>query len=288
MTRVIVDRNAGFCAGVRRAIRGTEQMLSLGPPSGSQVASYGQIVHNREVTDGLSSRGLGNLESPRDAKAGDQVVVRTHGISPQEELLLRSSGAEVRDFTCPRVKRVHLQILEKREAGYGIVIVGDPDHPEVRAHLGYAGEGAMVLSTVRDARRVAKGRKIVVFAQTTITPDFYRRVVAALKRRGLEMSVVDSLCPFVLKRQRWIEKYSKSADASLILGGRNSSNTRKLHALAAVNGPAFHVSRAEELDVEKILQYSVIALTAGASTSDRTIGEVLSRLQAAGALIERR
>lgn len=288
MTRVIVDRNAGFCAGVRRAIRGTEQLLSHESPGGRRVASYGQLVHNREVTDDLFSRGLEKLDSPQDAKAGDQVVLRTHGISPQEERLLRSQGAELRDFTCPRVKRVHLQILEKREAGYGIVIVGDADHPEVRAHLGYAGEGAMVLSSVRDARRVAKGRKVAVFAQTTITPDFYRQVIAALECRDLEMSEVDSLCPFVLKRQRWIEKHSKSADASLILGGRNSSNTCKLHDLAAANGPAFHLSTAEELDVEKMLRYSVIALTAGASTSDQTIGEVLSRLQAAGALIERR
>jgi len=288
MTRVIVDRNAGFCAGVRRAIRGTEQLLSLESPGGRRVASYGQLVHNREVTDGLSSLGLENLESPQDAKAGDEVVLRTHGISPQEEQLLRCQGAELRDFTCPRVKRVHRQIREKREAGYEIIIVGDPDHPEVRAHLGHAGESAMVMSSVRDARRVAKGRKIAVFAQTTITPDYYRKVVAALERRCPQMSVVDSLCPFVLKRQRWIEKYSKSADASLILGGRNSSNTRKLHALAAGNGPAFHLSKAEELDVEKMLRYSVIALTAGASTSDQTIGEVLSRLQAAGALIERR
>ena len=100
--------------------------------------------------------------------------------------------------------------------------------------------------------------------------------------------MVDSLCPFVGRRQRWIRKYSKLADASLILGGKNSSNTCKLHALAAANGPAFHLSTAEELDVGLMLQHSVLALTAGASTSDRTIREVLSRLRAAGALVEYR
>jgi (E)-4-hydroxy-3-methyl-but-2-enyl pyrophosphate reductase len=290
MTRVIVDRNAGFCAGVRRAIRGTKQMLSakLDSADGRRVVSYGQLVHNREVTDDLSGRGLEDLESPQDARPGDEVVVRTHGISPQEERMLRSNRVEVTDFTCPRVKRVHRQIREKREAGYEIVIVGDPDHPEVKAHLGHAGETGTILSAAREARRVPKGRKIAVFAQTTITPDFFQEVVSALERRGLEMSVVDSLCPFVLKRQRWIDKYSKLADASLILGGKNSSNTLKLHALAAANGPAFRVSTANELDVEKILRYSVVALTAGASTSDQTINETLSRLQAAGALIERR
>lgn len=283
-----MDRNAGFCAGVRRAIRGTEQILSRDSSGTSRVASYGQLVHNKDVTDELSARGLESLESPRDARPGDEVIVRTHGIAPLEEQLLHSRGAGVTDFTCPRVKRVHRQIGEKREAGYRIIIVGDPDHPEVRAHLGYAGESAMILSAVRDARRVPRGGKIAVFAQTTITPEFFRAVLAALERRGLEMSVVDSLCPFVGKRQRWIEKYSKLADASLILGGRNSSNTRKLHELAAENGPAFHVSTAEELDVEDILQHSVVVLSAGASTSDKIIREVLSRLTAAGALIEYR
>lgn len=288
MTRVVVDRNAGFCAGVRRAIRGTNQLLSHPTPPGRRIVSYGQLVHNRDVTDDLCERGLQNLDSPEDARPGDEVVVRTHGIPPQEEQLLRLQRAEIRDFTCPRVKRVHRQILVMRDAGYRIIIVGDPDHPEVKAHLGYAGEDATVLPTARDARRVNKGRKIAVFAQTTITPDFFHEVVAALERRGVQPRVVDSLCPFVAKRQRWIAKYSKLADASLVLGGRNSSNTRKLHTLAAANGTAIHLGRAEELDVEKILQYSVVALTAGASTSDLSIQEVLSRLRDAGALIEYR
>jgi len=288
MTRVIVDRNAGFCAGVRRAIRGTERILSQHAPTPRRISSYGQLVHNSEVTEELSARGLENLQSPEEARRGDQVILRTHGISPREDQLLRRQGADLKDFTCPRVKRVHRQIREKRDSGYRIVIVGDPDHPEVRAHLEHGGDGAMVLASAGDARFVPEGEKIAVFAQTTITPDFYHRVIASLQRRALEPEVVDSLCPFVLKRQRWILRHSRLADASVILGGKNSSNTRKLHELAEENGPAFHVSRAEELDVETILRYPVVALTAGASTSDRTIREVVSRLQAAGAVIEHR
>jgi (E)-4-hydroxy-3-methyl-but-2-enyl pyrophosphate reductase len=288
MTRVIVDRNAGFCAGVRRAIRGTKQILSLGSSAERRIAGYGQLVHNREVTDDLSALGLQNLDSPEEVRPGDAVIVRTHGISPREEQLLRLRGAELRDFTCPRVQRVHRQIREKREAGYRIIIVGDPEHPEVKAHLGHAGEGAMVLPAAEEASSVPAGGKIAVFAQTTITPDFFHEVVDALERRGLEPSVVDSLCPFVLKRQRWIARNSKLSAASIILGGKNSSNTRKLYTLARRNGPAFHISTVEELDVEKVLQYPVVALTAGASTSDQTIRAVLSRLQEAGALIEHR
>jgi 4-hydroxy-3-methylbut-2-enyl diphosphate reductase len=288
MTRVVVDRNAGFCAGVRRAIRGTRQILSQHASGQQRIRAYGQLVHNREVTDELSARGLEILKSPEQIRPGDQVILRTHGISPREQQLLHRQGAELRDFTCPRVKRVHQQIREKREDGYRIIIVGDPDHPEVKAHLAHGGDGAIVLASADDALCVPDGGNTAVFAQTTITPDFYQEVIAALGNRGLEPEVIDSLCPFVLKRQRWIVRYSKLADASVVLGGKNSSNTRKLHSLAAENGPAFHVSTAAELDVEKILRYPFVALTAGASTSDQSIREVLSRLQAAGAVIEHR
>ncbi|UCF98619.1 MAG: 4-hydroxy-3-methylbut-2-enyl diphosphate reductase [Spirochaetaceae bacterium] len=291
MTRVIVDRNAGFCGGVRRAIRGTEELLSARSQEADRprrILSYGQLVHNREVTDDLAAQGLEKLKSLEDAAREDAVVLRTHGISPQEEQLIRSRGADIHDLTCPRVKKLHRQIQEKRDTGYRIIIVGDAEHPEVRASLGHAGEKGMVVTSAAEVRRVPTGEKIAVFAQTTITPQSFQEVVALLESRGQEMIVVDSLCPFVLKRQRWIEKYSKLADACLILGGRNSSNTRKLHSLAAANGPAFHLSTAQELDVREILRYPVVALTAGASTSDHTIEAVLTRLQAAGALIEQR
>jgi 4-hydroxy-3-methylbut-2-enyl diphosphate reductase len=288
MTRVIVDRNAGFCAGVRRAIRGTERKLADGPPAGKRILSFGQLVHNREVTDDLAGMGLQNLERAEDAGPGDEVILRTHGISPREQRHLQTGGAVVTDFTCPRVKQVHEQIRDKRQEGCRVVIVGDPNHPEVKAQLGHAGEGAMILTKPKDAERVPAGRRIAVFAQTTISPQSYREVIDALAKRGLELSVADTICPYVQKRQRWIARYSKVADASLILGGRNSSNTRKLHDLAAANGPAILVGPGEELDLEQVLRHAVVALTAGASTSDRSIRAVLDLLRAAGALIEYR
>ena len=288
MTRVIIDRNAGFCGGVRRAIEGTEQLLTSGPVSSSRTVSYGQLVHNREVTDKLSARGLTEIDSLKTVRRGDRVVIRAHGISPQEQRLLDASGAQSTDLTCPRVKRVHKQIMEKRKQGFRIVIAGDPNHPEVRAHTGYGGENALVVSNSAESGAVPVAGKIAVFAQTTITPQAFAEIVDALRSPVREMVVVDSLCPFVLKRQRWIEKFSRLADASLILGGRNSSNTLKLVSIAANNGPAFHLSSAAELDERKLLAYGVIAMTAGASTSDQSVRQVLERLENAGARIERR
>jgi 4-hydroxy-3-methylbut-2-enyl diphosphate reductase len=289
MTRVIVDRNAGFCGGVRRAIRSTGKLLSDGPAPG-RIVSYGQLVHNREVTDALAEQGLQSVANLEDVAEGDTVVIRTHGIPPEEERLLRCRPVEVSDFTCPRVKRVHQGIVAKRKEGYRIVIVGDPLHPEVKGLLGYAGDSAVVVCTAEEVRGYAdrRKRKIAVFAQTTITPQLFTEVVQAFEHKGLEMAVSNTLCPFVVNRQRWIGRFSRLADASLIIGGKNSSNTRKLYTIASDNGPAYHLSEAAELSLEEILKYSLLALTAGASTADSTIQEVLAALKAAGAVIEHR
>lgn len=296
MTRVIVDRNAGFCEGVRSTIRRTGKLLSHGPTPehpGSpadrrprRIVSYGQLVHNREVTDALAEQGLQRAASLEDVADGDTVVLRTHGIPPEEERLLRSRQVEVSDFTCPRVKRVHQGIQDKRKEGYRIVIVGDPLHPEVKGLLGYAGDSGVVVSTAEEVRDYTDRRRIAVFAQTTITPQLFTEVVQAFEKKGLEMTVSNTICPFVVNRQRWIGRYSRLTDASLIIGGRNSSNTRKLYTIASNNGPAYHLSEAAELNLEEILKYSLVALTAGTSTPDSTIQEVLAALQAAGAVIE--
>jgi 4-hydroxy-3-methylbut-2-enyl diphosphate reductase len=287
MTRVIVDRNAGFCGGVRRAVRSTGKLLSNGPTPG-RIVSYGQLVHNRKVTDALSEQGLQSVAGLGDVADGDTVVLRTHGIPPEEERLLRSRQVEVSDFTCSRVKRVHQGIQDRRKEGYRIVVVGDPLHPEVKGFLGYAGDSGVVVSTADEVQGYTDRRKIAVFAQTTITPQLFTQVVQALKKKGLDMTVSNTLCPFVVSRQRWIGRFSRLADASLIIGGKNSSNTRKLYTIASDNGPAWHLREAAELDLEEILKYSLVALTAGASTAESTIQEVLAALQAAGAVIEHR
>jgi len=287
MTRVIVDRNAGFCGGVRRAVRSAGRLLSDGPPQ-ARIVSYGQLVHNREVTDALAEQGLQSVASLEDVVDGDTVVIRTHGIPPEEERLLRSQQVTVSDFTCPRVKRIHQGIQAKLKEGYRIVIVGDPLHPEVKGLLGYAGDSGVVVSAAEEVRGYTDQRKIAVFAQTTITPQLFTEVVQAFEKKGLNMTVSNTLCPFVVNRQRWIERFSRLANASLIIGGKNSSNTRKLYTIASNNGPAYHLSETAELNLEEILKYSLVALTAGASTADSTIQEVLAALQAAGAVIEHR
>ncbi len=252
------------------------------------IVSYGQLVHNREVTDDLCEAGLKIVESLDRMKSSDTVIIRAHGVPPGHESGLRSRKGRVVDLTCSRVKRVHELIKGKRRQGYRIVIAGDPAHPEVIGHLGYAGESAVVLSSAEQARSYRQEGKIAVFCQTTTTVQLFESVVHTLKNQGLDVTAVDTLCPFVIDRQKWIERYAAKAQASLIIGGKNSSNTRKLFEIAAAFGKTFWINRASQLDAGEVLQFSPLAVTAGASTADSTIEAVLARLREAGAKIEKR
>ncbi|HEB11524.1 MAG TPA: 4-hydroxy-3-methylbut-2-enyl diphosphate reductase [Spirochaetales bacterium] len=287
MTRVLFDRRAGFCAGVKKAIRGARDEAG----KRSNVVSYGELIHNPRVIKSLAEEGIRVKYNLEEIAGHEIVIVRAHGIPPHEEEWLKKNQREYLDLTCRRVKEIHRTIIRHREAGYFIVIVGNPDHPEVRGHLGYAGESARVIDSVKNAHEFSASFKnpktrLLVLAQTTISPELYDRVVAVLKEQQLQISSINTLCPFVLKRQDWLRRFSLLADASIIIGGRNSSNTGKLFDIAAKNGPVFWLTGAQELEAELILQYPLVALTAGASTPVEELTEVADILAAHGALIE--
>jgi (E)-4-hydroxy-3-methyl-but-2-enyl pyrophosphate reductase len=223
------------------------------------------------------------------ALEGDElVVIRTHGITPAEQAALSRRGLACLDLTCPRVKRAQGIAAAAGEAGEGVVVVGDPSHPEVRGLLGYAGPAARALQSAAEAAAYDGPRRAVVFAQTTITPRLFDEVAAVLEQRGFEVRRVDTLCPFVRRRQSWIERFAPLAGASLILGGRSSSNTGKLYETALRHGPAYWVATPAEVDLPAVLRHPRLAMTAGASTPHRSIAELVRRLREAGAQVELR
>ncbi len=287
MTRVLFDRRAGFCAGVKKAIRGAREQAG----KRGNVVFYGELIHNPQVIKSLAEEGI-RVKYNLEKMAGHEfVIVRAHGIPPHEEEWLKKNHREYLDLTCRRVKEIHRTIIKHREAGDFIVIVGNSDHPEVKGHLGYAGESARVIDSVEKAREISESfknskKRLLVLAQTTISPELYNRVVDVLKEQQFQVLPINTLCPFVLKRQDWLRRFSLLADASIIIGGRNSSNTGKLFDIASKNGPVFWLTSAQGLETELILKYPLVALTAGASTPVEELTEVADILAAHGALIE--
>ncbi len=294
MTRVLIDRHAGFCAGVRRAIRGARRVSGQHPG----VVTYGELIHNPQVVGELEKEGIRVVRDLEEVEPGERVIIRAHGVPREAERRLKERGVPVHDFTCPRVKEIHHTIQSYLSQGYRILIVGDPDHPETRGHLGYAGDAGAVLSSVEQARACDVAGKVLVLAQTTISTELFRDAVSALEARALsrrgaaQLRTLDTICPFVLDRQDWVRRASLEAarggGATLVIGGRNSSNTRKLAQIASRHGPVFWIERPEELDIEAVLAHPLVAVTAGASTPDGAIREVLDRLTARGARVEER
>jgi (E)-4-hydroxy-3-methyl-but-2-enyl pyrophosphate reductase len=285
MTSVWLDRNAGLCSGVRRAIRGAVEAAAHG---GRRVVTYGELVHNPQVLQDLRERGIAE-QGDLDRLQGDElVVIRTHGISPEEQAALTGRGLACLDLTCPRVKRAQRLAAAAAQAGEAVIVVGDPSHPEVRGLLGYAGPAARALPTPEQAAAYEGPRRAVVLAQTTITLQRFAEVAAVLEHRGFQVRSIDTRCPFVQARQAWIQKFARLAGASLILGGRRSSNTAKLHETALRYGPAYWVASPVEVDLPAVLRHPRLALTAGASTPQRSIAELVRRLRRAGAQVQPR
>lgn len=272
MTRVLYDKNAGLCAGVKRTIRGAIKAVD----EKSQVTTFGELVHNPIVTQNLKDYGINFVHNRDELESGQYVVIRAHGIPPQDEVYLKNNNINYIDLTCPRVKIIHNKIDHYRKLGYKIIIIGYPGHAETKGHLGHAGKNGIVISSPEDIKKLHIGNRTLIVAQTTISERLFNDVIKGLGDKVKNAEVAKSICPFVINRLRWIEKYSKIAEASVIIGGFNSSNTKQLYETAKQYGKAFWIAYPEKLDILNLRTFKTIALTAGASTPDSTIQEALS------------
>lgn len=287
MTRVWLDREAGYCGGVRRAVRGAKAARAR-LEAARRVLSYGELVHNPRVLADLRASGIAQTDDLAALQGDELVVIRTHGIAPSERAALAARNVAWLDLTCPRVARAQQLAAQAGRSGAAVLVVGDARHPEVRGILGHAGDGAGVLSGRADAEAYSGPQRVVLLAQTTISAALFDEVTAALLGRGFEVTRIDTLCPYVARRQAWIDRFARLAGASLVLGGRGSSNTARLYDTALRHGPAWWIAAPDEVDLDAVLRHGTLAVTAGASTPPEDVAELAGRLRAAGAHIQRR
>ncbi len=287
MATVIYDKDAGMCTGVKRSIEGA---LEVAKRIGSikKIVTYGELIHNPVSINKLQKHGIEIAYSKEAIKSDSFVIIRAHGIPPQDEEYLKNKGIDYLDLTCPIVKSIHKKIVKFKNEGYKIVIVGHPKHPETIGHIGYANRAGIVISDSRDMEKAIKEEKLLIdektllIAQTTISEKLYQQIIMESKAEEREPLPLYTICPFVIGRQRWIEKMSQTSDAAVIIGGKNSSNTRRLYELAQNNCATFWIVQTEELPLEELKKHTNIVLTAGASTADETIKEVIKKLSKAG------
>lgn len=266
--------------GVRRAV---EMALDLQREAQVKpIVTYGPLIHNPQTLKLLASKGISQVDSIDEINEGT-VIIRAHGISPQEQARLESKGITIIDATCPRVSQVQAFIRKHAGMGHFCVIVGDEDHPEVKGLLGYASSGALVISGPEKTKLfelIPRDRHICVVAQTTQEPKTLRQIVARLESLGFQMKVYNTICDSTKKRQSEVDELASQAELVIVVGGKGSGNTQRLAKVAADHGkPVMHIETDQEINESDLVGIDTVAVTAGASTPNWQIRQVIEKLK---------
>ena len=272
--RIRLAKSAGFCFGVRRAMDEMEKLLQISSP----VYTLGPIIHNPQAVADLEKRGAHVIDTPEDAPMGSTVVIRAHGVGRDIMERLAARRAHVVDATCPFVARIHDIASRAASEGTPVIVIGDKEHPEVVGILGWTNGLGRAMETEADIVSPLPEKALVV-AQTTIPPERFERMCAALERAGVQADRQSTICSTTATRQAESVEIAKASDMMLVIGGRNSSNTKKLYELcSAVCRRTYLIEQAEELAGIEISPKDDIGITAGASTPDGTFKEVVARM----------
>ncbi|HEY0380303.1 MAG TPA: 4-hydroxy-3-methylbut-2-enyl diphosphate reductase [Pyrinomonadaceae bacterium] len=277
---VLLAEEFGFCFGVERAVDMVEEALS----GGGAIRSLGALIHNSQEMQRLEAEGVTTINSPAEADPSAVAVIRAHGVTPGVQRELEEKAARVIDATCPFVTRV--QHLAERAAAEGrdVVVAGNPDHPEMIGVVGYAPENTYV---VRDASEVASLptlRRPLVVSQTTLKLKTFQEVAEAVRARSdVEPQVVNTICSATRDRQDAARALAGQVDAFYVIGGRHSSNSVKLLAVCQEQCErSFLIETADEINPDDLAGVSRVGVTAGASTPNWLIEQVVERLRAIG------
>ena len=276
--KVLVAEKCGFCQGVNDAIKLAKKTLT----DRDNVYSLGPIIHNHQVVEELAQSGLKTVDSVDKIDSGT-VLIRSHGATLEQLQKINEKGLKIVDATCVLVKRLQ-KISQKLSAdGYKIVIIGDENHPEVQAVVGFADNVAVIGSEV-DLHKLSGHGKLGVICQTTQSPGHFANMTAAIVKKGFsELRIINTLCKEAIKRQDSAVDLCKKVDIMFVLGGPHSANTRKLAELCKKhNDQTFYLQNWAELDRTTLNGKETAGVTAGASTPDRVIKGFVDNLTAFG------
>lgn len=265
--------NYGFCFGVKRAIKIAEE--------NKDSATYGPLIHNSKEIERLAKDfKVGLIEDFGSFKKGDKAIVRTHGIVKDELAQLHQRGVDVIDATCPFVTKPQEIAQEMSEAGYDVVIFGDQEHPEIKGVKSYATHGAIVVNSIADLKKLKLRDKIALISQTTRKVDEYMELSNYLIPRYKEVRVFNTICNATFENQLAVNDIAEQADVMIIIGGKNSSNTKQLYNIAKEKCcDSYHIEDESEIDFEWFRDKKFCGISAGASTPDWIIKNVIDAIK---------
>jgi len=271
--KIELAESYGFCFGVKRAIKIAEE--------NKNSATYGPLIHNSNEIERLKRDFNVALSENLDSfKSGDTAVIRTHGIPKQELALLHERHVDVIDATCPYVTKPQQICEEMSEQGYDILIFGDEAHPEIKGVKSYATGRAYVVNSAEEVDGLALREKVAVVAQTTRRIEDYQKIVGKLMISHKEVRVFNTICNATFDNQDAVHKIAQEADVMIVIGGKNSSNTKQLHSIALDECPdSYHIESADDLQPQWFSGKNFCGISAGASTPDWIIQAVIERIK---------
>ncbi|MEN2984228.1 MAG: 4-hydroxy-3-methylbut-2-enyl diphosphate reductase [Dictyoglomaceae bacterium] len=264
----------GFCSGVRKSIDLAMRIRI----EKEEVFTLGTLVHNPKVIEELAFKNI-KLWNSKEKPRNKVLIIRAHGLPKEEVEEYRNLGNEIFDATCSLVKRVQILSEFLTKNGYKVIIIGEENHPEVKGILSYTNGKGIVIQKIEDLDKIEKFPRIGVVSQTTQNWEDVKKIIDKILDKGKEIRIFNTICPEVEERQRKLDYLSKDLDTILVLGGKNSANTKRLFQIAKKYKRAYHIENIEELEKKWFKEEDKIGIISGTSTPDSFINDVVERLR---------
>ena len=279
---VNVAKTAGFCFGVKRAVDQVYEQTEK--EKGKKIYTYGPIIHNEEVVKDLRSRGVEVIHSEEELAALTEgiVIIRSHGVPKGIYDLLEERKLQYVDATCPFVKKIHNIVKKASEEGSHVIIIGNPEHPEVQVIMGWSLLPVTVIQDAEEAEQLSlpEEQKICIVSQTTFNYNKFKDLVEIISKKRYDISVLNTICNATKERQTEAKSIAKGVDAMIVIGDKHSSNTQKLFEICkkACNN-TYYIQTLDDLDMNQLRSVETVGITAGASTPNNIIEEVQNNVR---------
>ncbi len=274
---IILAKTAGYCFGVNRALDAVDKAIEDGQVH--LIHTLGPIIHNPQVIEKLEERGVKTVQGLDEIEKGT-IVIRSHGVGENVIKEAEEKSLNLINATCPYVKNIQKRVKKYYDEDYQIVIIGNKDHPEVKGINGWCNNSGIIVDDKNNVPNVAKYDKICVVAQTTITNELFIAITEKMKEQHNNVAIFNTICNATKERQEETRRIAQDVDCMIIIGGYNSSNTQKLVSISKKYcNNTFHIETKKDLDMDKIKKYEKVGISAGASTPQWIIEEVINFME---------
>lgn len=283
---IILAKSAGYCFGVDLAVKKVRGLIDdkNSKQSTKDIYTYGPIIHNPNVVNDLAKEGVNVVDDLEELSRLDKgtLLIRSHGVTEDEFNLIKSSGFDPVDSTCPYVKKIHRIVRKDSLAGCEIIIVGNKNHPEIKGIAGWVKTKVYFVETLEDVDKLnlSLTTKYSIVAQTTFNYQLYEEILNKLQKKSIHVIINETICSATMERQIEAKELSKKVTKMIVIGGRNSSNTRKLYEICKSQcNDTYYIETIEDLVLKVFSVNDIIGITAGASTPKNIIEEVISNVR---------